>query len=68
MTATTLPTLTTIAQRTQQAARELARFSSEQKNSLIESVAQSLETAADVITAANQKDLEAALAGNLAKP
>ncbi|MEL6900803.1 MAG: glutamate-5-semialdehyde dehydrogenase [Cyanobacteria bacterium J06606_4] len=68
MTATTLPTLTTIAQRTQQAARQLARLSADEKNSIIESVAQSLEAAADVITAANQKDLDAALAGNLAKP
>lgn len=68
MTATTLPTLTTIAQRTQQAARQLAQLSAAEKNSIIESVAQSLESAADVITAANQKDLDAALAGNLAKP
>lgn len=64
---TALP-LVVIAQQTQQAARELAQLSSDDKNAIIESVAQSLEASASAITAANQQDLEAALADNIAKP
>ena len=60
--------LTDIAQQTQQAARELAQLSGEQKNSIIEAIAQSLESAAPKITAANQQDLEAAEKDNIAKP
>ena len=60
--------LTAIAQQTQAAARQLAQLSGDAKNRIIESVAQSLETAADDITAANQKDLDAAIRDNLAKP
>ena len=60
--------LSAIAQQTQTAARQLAQLSSEAKNKIIESVAQSLEAAADDITAANQKDLDAAIRDNLAKP
>ena len=64
---TALP-LVAIAQQTQQAARELAQLSSDDKNAIIESVAQSLEVSADAIATANQQDLEAALADNIAKP
>ncbi|MGB5914040.1 MAG: glutamate-5-semialdehyde dehydrogenase [Phormidesmis sp.] len=60
--------LTTIAQQTQQAARQLAQLSSNTKNQIIESVAQALEANADAIATANQKDLDSALASNLAKP
>jgi len=66
-TTTTLP-LTAIAQQTQQAARQLAQLSTEQKNEIIEAIAQSLETASNEITQANQKDLNAAIENNLAKP
>ncbi|EDX85959.1 gamma-glutamyl phosphate reductase [Synechococcus sp. PCC 7335] len=65
---TAQPTLTELAQQTQQAARELAQLSSEQKNAIINAIAQSLETAAPDIVTANQKDLDAALTSNLAKP
>ena len=64
---TALP-LVAIAQQTQQAARKLAQLSSDDKNAIIESVAQSLEASAEAIAAANQQDLEAALADNIAKP
>ncbi|MGB3296271.1 MAG: glutamate-5-semialdehyde dehydrogenase [Phormidesmis sp.] len=64
---TALP-LVAIAQQTQQAARTLAQLSTGDKNTLIESVARSLEASASAITAANQQDLEAALADNIAKP
>ncbi|MBE9060767.1 glutamate-5-semialdehyde dehydrogenase [cf. Phormidesmis sp. LEGE 11477] len=67
-TLTALPSLTELAQQTQQAARELAQFSSDQKNAIISAIAQSLESAAPEIITANQKDLEAALTSNLAKP
>ncbi|MGB3297390.1 MAG: glutamate-5-semialdehyde dehydrogenase [Phormidesmis sp.] len=60
--------LSAIAQQTQQAARHLAQLSATAKNQIIESVAQALEAATADITTANQKDLDAALAGNLAKP
>ncbi|MEO1622154.1 MAG: gamma-glutamyl-phosphate reductase, partial [Cyanobacteria bacterium J06632_3] len=60
--------LTAIAQQTQQAARQLAQLSSDAKNKIIESVAQSLEASADDITTANQQDLDAAVKDNLAKP
>jgi glutamate-5-semialdehyde dehydrogenase len=64
---TALP-LVAIARQTQQAARELAQLSGEAKNRLIEAIAQSLEASFEQITAANQADLEAALADNLAGP
>ncbi|MGC1310478.1 MAG: glutamate-5-semialdehyde dehydrogenase [Phormidesmis sp.] len=57
-----------IAEQTQKAARQLAQLSSDAKNQIIEAVAQALEAAANDITAANQKDLEAALTDNIAKP
>jgi len=60
--------LSAIAQQTQQAARQLAQLPSDTKNTIIESVAQSLEANTEEITTANQKDLDAALADNLAKP
>ncbi|MFK8184094.1 MAG: glutamate-5-semialdehyde dehydrogenase [Phormidesmis sp.] len=60
--------LTAIAQQTQQAARQLAQLTPQQKNDIIEAIAQSLETATPEITQANQQDLDAALADNLAKP
>ena len=60
--------LTELAQQTQQAARQLAQLSSDQKNAIINAIAQSLETATPEITNANQKDLDTALTSNLAKP
>ncbi|MEL6489446.1 MAG: glutamate-5-semialdehyde dehydrogenase [Cyanobacteria bacterium J06621_3] len=60
--------LTDIAQQTQKAARHLAQLPSDTKNKIIESVAQSLETATPLITAANQKDRTAAIETNLSKP
>ncbi len=72
MTAQTIakpqPTLTELAQQTQQAAHQLAQLSSDQKNAIIDAIAQSLEKASPQITTANQKDLDAALTSNLAKP
>ena len=69
MTATvTALSLEAIAQRTQQAARGLAQLSGDQKNQIIEAIAQSLEAAAEQITEANRQDLEAAQRDNLAKP
>ena len=68
MTLTATLPLTAIAQQTQQAARELAQLSAEKKNEIIEAIAQSLEAATEEITAANQKDLDNAIATNLAKP
>ncbi len=65
---TTPLSLTELAQQTQQAARELAQLSSDQKNGIIEAIARSLEAAAPHITAANREDLDAAVKGNLAKP
>ncbi|MGD1896378.1 MAG: hypothetical protein ACFB16_05425, partial [Phormidesmis sp.] len=47
--------LTAIAQQTQKAARQLAQLPSATKNKIIESDEQSLETAADDITTANQQ-------------
>ena len=67
-TSSTALSLEAIAQRTQRAARELAQLSGEQKNEVIEAIAQSLESAAERITEANQQDLEAALRDDLAKP
>ncbi|NJN04028.1 MAG: glutamate-5-semialdehyde dehydrogenase [Leptolyngbyaceae cyanobacterium SL_1_1] len=60
--------LTAIAQKTRQAAQQLAGLTAADKNRAIAAIAQSLETAAAEIIAANQADCEAALADNLAKP
>ncbi|NEP18697.1 MAG: glutamate-5-semialdehyde dehydrogenase [Leptolyngbya sp. SIO4C1] len=60
--------LTAIAAQTREAAQSLAGLSSEAKNRAIEAVALALEAAAADITAANEADLETALAENLAKP
>ncbi len=68
LSALTQPSLEELAQQTQQAARQLAQLPSDAKNKIIESVAQALEANADAIAAANQKDLDNALATNLAKP
>lgn len=68
MSTQTALSLTQIAQQTQQAARKLAQLSELEKNAIIESVAQALESAASEITAANQQDLDAALTDNIAKP
>ncbi|MEL6352469.1 MAG: glutamate-5-semialdehyde dehydrogenase [Cyanobacteria bacterium J06627_28] len=62
------PSLQALAQQTQTAARKLAQLPSDTKNQIIESVAQALEAAAADITTANQKDLDAAIRDNLAKP
>jgi glutamate-5-semialdehyde dehydrogenase len=64
----TLLSLSEIAQQTQQAARQLAQLTPLAKTQIIESVAQALESATDEIIQANQTDLTAALADNLAKP
>ncbi|MGP1371317.1 MAG: glutamate-5-semialdehyde dehydrogenase [Almyronema sp.] len=58
--------LTAIAQKTRQAAQQLAGLSTADKNRAIEAIAQALETAAPDIVAANQADCAAALADNLA--
>ena len=60
--------LEAIAQKTQQAARALARLSGEQKDEIIEAIAQSLESAAEQIVDANRQDLDAAEKDNLAGP
>lgn len=63
-----LGALRAIAQRTQQAARDLASLSTSAKNSAIAAIAQALDVSASEILAANQADCDAALADNLAKP
>ena len=68
MTLTAALPLTAIAQQTQQAARELAQLTPDQKNDIIEAIAQALEAATPEITQANQQDLDAAIADHLAKP
>ncbi|NEQ30459.1 MAG: glutamate-5-semialdehyde dehydrogenase, partial [Leptolyngbya sp. SIO4C5] len=60
--------LTAIAQKTRQAAQQLAGLATAERNQAIEAIAQALEAAAPEIVAANQADCEAALADNLAKP
>jgi glutamate-5-semialdehyde dehydrogenase len=60
--------LVAIATQTRQAARDLASRATVTKNQAIEAIAQALESAADEITAANEADLQMALADNLAKP
>ncbi|MEO0352547.1 MAG: glutamate-5-semialdehyde dehydrogenase [Cyanobacteria bacterium P01_A01_bin.15] len=60
--------LVAIATQTRHAARSLASLSTQQKNDAIEAIAQALEAAAPEITAANDLDLKAALADDLAKP
>ncbi|MEM9904730.1 MAG: glutamate-5-semialdehyde dehydrogenase [Cyanobacteria bacterium P01_D01_bin.44] len=60
--------LAAIAAQTRQAAQALAALSTEAKDAAIEAIAQALESAAAEITAANQADLTAAQADNLAKP
>ncbi len=61
-------TLVELAQKTQQAARQLGGLTSEQKNLALEAIAQSLETSAAAIIAANQADCQAAEQSGLAKP
>ena len=68
LTLTAESSLTELAQQTQQAARELAQLSAQQKNAIIDAIAQSLEIATPEIVTANQKDLDNAIASNLAKP
>ena len=60
------PSLIEIAQETRQAARELAVLSAEDRNSALEAIAVALEEATPEILAANQKDLAAAEANNIA--
>lgn len=60
--------LTTVAQTTQQAARQLAVLSTDAKNQALEAIAQALEAAASEILAANAADCEAATATGIAKP
>jgi glutamate-5-semialdehyde dehydrogenase len=52
-------TLTEIARKTRQAARELATLSTEAKNEAIEAIAKGLETAFPAILAANRADCQA---------
>jgi glutamate-5-semialdehyde dehydrogenase len=66
MTSTFTSDLTTLAQQTRTAARQLAVLSLEDRDRAIESIAQALEAAAPEILAANQADCEAALAEGLA--
>ena len=62
------PDLNTLAQKTRQAARQLAMMSSEAKNQALEAIAQALDSHATEIVAANEADLKAALDDGLAKP
>ncbi|WP_088890517.1 glutamate-5-semialdehyde dehydrogenase [Leptolyngbya ohadii] len=66
MTSTVTPDLTTLAQQTRAAARQLAILSLEDRDRAIKSIAQALEAASSEILAANQADCEAALAEGLA--
>ena len=66
MTSTFTPDLTTLAQQTRDAARQLAVLSLANRDHAIESIAQALEAATPEILAANQADCEAALAEGLA--
>ncbi|MBD2092026.1 glutamate-5-semialdehyde dehydrogenase [Microcoleus sp. FACHB-1515] len=63
----TSASLVSLAQRTRQAARQLALTSSEQRDRAIEAIARALETAAPEILAANQADCETALQDGLAR-
>lgn len=62
------PDLEALAQRTRQAARQLAMVSGEVKNQALEAIAKALDTHADEIVAANEADLKTALDDGLAKP
>lgn len=66
MTSTFTPDLTTLAQQTRDAARQLAVLSLANRDHAIELIAQALEAATPEILAANQADCEAALAEGLA--
>ncbi|MEB3211586.1 MAG: glutamate-5-semialdehyde dehydrogenase [Leptolyngbyaceae bacterium] len=70
MTASSLstPSLKAIAQKTRQAARQLAVLSTEERNAAIEAIAQALESHAAEIITANEADCQAALEEGLAKP
>ncbi len=57
-----------IAQRTRQAAQQLATLPTPDKNRAIAAIADALETHTSAILAANTADCEAAIADNLAKP
>ena len=60
------PSLIEIARQTRTAAGKLAVLSTEARNSALEAVAQALETAIPLIIAANEVDLRAAVADNIA--
>lgn len=62
------PALNTLAQKTRQAARQLAMMPSDVKNQALEAIAQALEHYASDIVAANAIDLQAAVTNALAKP
>ena len=64
----TSSSLVSLAQRTRQAARQLATTPIEVRDRAIEAIAQALETATPEILAANQADCEAALRDGLARP
>ncbi len=65
---TVTPSLKSIAQKTRQAARQLAVLPSEAKNHAIAAIAQSLEAHSSAIATANEADCQAALKTGLAKP
>ena len=60
------PSLIEIARQTRTAAGKLAVLSTEARNSALEAIAQALETAIPLIIAANEVDLKAAVADNIA--
>ncbi len=60
------PSLIKIAQQTRTAASKLAVLSTEARNSALEAIAQALEVATPEILAANEADLKAAEANNIA--
>ncbi len=70
MTVSSIPTqsLLAIAQQTRKASRQLAVCSTDQRNQALMAIAQSLNTHADEILAANQTDCQVALEEGLAKP
>jgi glutamate-5-semialdehyde dehydrogenase len=63
-----VPSLASLAQRTRTAAQALAALPTDARNRAIAAIAQALSDQANDIVAANQKDCEAAIAQNLAKP
>jgi glutamate-5-semialdehyde dehydrogenase len=65
--ASTAPSLVKLAQQTRDSARLLAALPTEKKNQALEAIAQSLETAAPEILAANEADCQAAKAEGISQ-